>query len=185
MNTDDELIAEKLTERRIWRGLVRSAVIWTPPFVVCAGLLLFFFFDMIVGEERGTWFLVVVLLILSALFGAQSLQAILDLISRPATAEGEVTRRWARNDSLVIRTHYMRLGKTILRGEKDVLADIATGDRVVARYHPHTGVLISVKKLAAAPKPTTESQEPAPEISLQPREPKRRGKGGTVERPKF
>jgi hypothetical protein len=62
-----------------------------------------------------------------------------------------VTRRWARSDSFVIKTHYIRLEQKILRGDQLILDGIREGDWVEATYYPHSAVLVSVEKRDAPP----------------------------------
>ena len=136
-------------ERDVRNGILRSAIIWTPFFIASLGGFLFFLADELTGGDRGSWFLVIILGIFSFLFGSQSIQALADLFGKPREMEGQVTRRWARNDSIVLRTHYVRIDSQILRGEKLILDPIKTGDRVEARYFPHSGVLIWLEKVEA------------------------------------
>jgi hypothetical protein len=150
---DDPEIQQKLRERRVRNGILRSAIIWTPFFVVALAALLFFGFDQLTGGDRGSWFLVVVLLIFTVLFGSQSIQSLVDLIGQPRTARGEITRRWARNDMILMKTHYVRVGKHILRGDIDILADVTTGDEVEVRFYAHSAVIVHVEKVDAPAQP--------------------------------
>lgn len=197
MSPEDELTRLPTPEeraRRVHRNLVRSAVIWTPPFLLCLGLLIFFAWDQSLGEERGSWFLVGVLVIATVLFGSQSIQALLDLAGEPRELVGEVTRRWARSDSLVVRTHYMRIGKQIMRGDREILDDVKVGDHVAVRFYGHSGVVITVEKREApvpAPagppadggkgEPKAAAKAPAPA----PTQPQRVRNRRSVEPPKF
>lgn len=138
--------------RSVRNGILRSAVIWTPPFVACLGLLLFFLYDQVTDGGRGTIFLLVVLAIGSLLFGSQSIQALRDLFGTTRSVEGVVTRRWSKMDSLVMKTHYVRIGKTILRGDYDLLGDIQAGDTIEVRYYPHSAVAFAVKMLNQVPR---------------------------------
>lgn len=156
---DDPDIAEQIRIRSVRMGILRSAIIWTPFFLLSLGAFLFFFFDQVTGGDRGSWFLLVVLAIFSLLFGTQSIQSLVDLFGEPRTMEGEVTRRWARNDSFVLRTHYVRIEKTILRGDRALLDPIKVGDRVTATFYPHSAVLISIAKL---PEPEAGDSETRP-----------------------
>jgi len=192
--TSSEATAISTREERIKRvraGLRKSAIIWTPPFLACAGLFLFFLGDRIIGGDRGTWFLMAVLVIGAVLFGSQSIQSILDLAGKPRHLAGEVTRRWARADSLVVRTHYMRVGKNILRGDKEILDAIKAGDLVAVDYFPHSGVVISVEKqekpvAAATPPPARggPASEAKPAAAAPAEAPKVRNRR-SVEPPKF
>lgn len=144
----DPEIAAKLVEHRVRNGMIRSAVIWTPLFLVTAGGCLFSIADQVFALDKGsTWFLVVVLAVLSVLFGFQAFQALLDLRAEPAEEAGIVSRRWSRSDSLVMRSHYIRIGDHILRGDLFVLDGVKEGDEVRVRYFPHSAVLVAVEKL--------------------------------------
>lgn len=144
----DPILAEQARQRTIRKRILRSGLFWTPLFLICGGALIFFFIDRLLGlDNGGTWFLVVVLSLFTALTGSQSIQAIADLAGSPQTSVGEVRRRWSKLDSFVMRTHYIRLESTILRGDTALLDGIRTGDKVTARYYKHSGVLISISKL--------------------------------------
>jgi hypothetical protein len=118
-----------------------------PPFLISAAALVFFTVDrFVLHEYGGTIFLLIVLAVLTGLFGFQAIQALLDYIGDPVSETGQVTRRWARSDSFVLKTHYIRVGKHILRGDQLILDGIREGDWVEATYYPHSAVLISVEK---------------------------------------
>ena len=148
---DDPLLADEVRARAVRHGIIRSAVIWTP--LVLGGLVLalFFLFDVATGgDSGGTWFLVVVLAIITGLFGFQSIQALMDLRSEPVSAVATVGRRWSRSDSLVMKSHYIRLTTgQILRGDVVTLAGVKEGDRVRLSYYPHTAVISRLDKVAA------------------------------------
>ncbi len=153
---DDPLLADELRARRVRNGIVRSAVLWTPFFLALLAATLFFLFDRVTGGGHGgTWFLVVVLAIITGLFGFQSIQALQDLRTKPIDAVATVGRRWSRSDSLVMKSHYIRLTSgQILRGDVVTLAGVKEGDRVRLTYYPHTAVIARLDRLPA--------EEPAP-----------------------
>lgn len=145
---DDPILSDEISLQRVRAGLWRGAIIWTPPFLLSAAGFIFFVWDLVTGGGRGGPVIVVVVGILAFLFGHEAIQAILDLRGQPAEIEDIVTQRWHRNDSIVIRTHYVRIGpKLILRGSSDILADIKEGQRVVVRYYPHSAVVIAIKPI--------------------------------------
>ena len=148
---DDPEIQAQLRARSVRNGILRSAILWTPFFVAALGAFLFFLFDQIIDGGRGTVFLVIVLAALSTLFGFQSIQAIADLFGEPKLLSGVVLRRWSKMDSLVMRTHYLRIEKTILRGDADLLGGVNAGDRVEVRFYRHSAVVIGLKTLEKAP----------------------------------
>ena len=146
---DDPEVQRKLQERAAHNRLIRSAITWSPFFLLSAGALVFFTFDraFLDGDHGGTWFLVVILAILTILFGFQGAQSVLDLFrGQPTSATDFVGRRWARSDSFVMRSHYIRLDKMILRGDGLILDGIREGDYVEARYYPHSAMLVWVEK---------------------------------------
>ncbi|MGE5594550.1 MAG: hypothetical protein ACM3S1_00795 [Hyphomicrobiales bacterium] len=151
---DDPEIQKRLRENAVRNGILRTAIIWTPLFLVALCALLFFAFDMITGGGRATWFLLVVLGLFTLLFGFQSIQALLDLRSEPRSLEDIIVRRWSRSDSLVMRSHYIRLGNgQILRGDLDLLGDVREDDVVRVRYYPHSAVLVSCERVRTEEEP--------------------------------
>jgi hypothetical protein len=144
---DDPELQARMHREKVRGRLLRSTLIWGPPFLLCLGALLFFALDRFVLHEYGsTIFLLVVLTIFSGLFGFQAVQSFLDYIGEPVSETGRVSRRWARSDSFVIKTHYIRLGKHILRGDQLLLDGIREGDYVEATFYPHSAVLVAVEK---------------------------------------
>lgn len=157
---NDPEIQQKMRERQVRNGILRTAVLWTPFFVAAGGGLIYFAIDKFTGGTQATWFLLVVLVILSVLFGSQAIQAIQDLVGQPHTMTGEVTRRWARSDMLVMKTHYVRIDGKIFRGDVDILIDIKVGDRVEIRYYPHSAIIVAAEriKVAAQPGPAAQAE---------------------------
>lgn len=154
--TDDPEIADRLHEHRVRGGVIRSAIIWTPIFLVTFFGFAFYLVDRLFGlGHGGTWFLVVVLGVLASLFGFQAAQSLLDLRAEPRETTGMITRRWSRSDSLVLKSHYVRVDDKILRGDVFLLAEVKEGDRVRVRFYPHSAVLLRVEKL----KPELAGQE--------------------------
>jgi hypothetical protein len=145
---EDPQIMAEIQQRGVRGRLIRSAVLWTPLFLAAAVGLLYFFVDtaFLDGAHGGTWVLVVVLAVLATLFGFQSVQSLMDLRAKPVEQAGWVTRRWSRSDSIVMRSHYIRIGKRILRGDTDLLANIKQDDWVEVKFYPHSAVIVWVEK---------------------------------------
>lgn len=147
---DDPEIQAEIRRRGTRGGLIRSAIIWMPLFVVCAGATLFYFVDVLTGASYGgTWVLVIILAILATLFGFQGIQAVMDLAGSPSEESGYIERRWSRRDSLVMHTQYLRLGRRILRGDGDMLEPIKEGDYVEASFYRHSAVIVWIEKKKA------------------------------------
>jgi len=169
MNWQDDPEIQKEMQKRAVRGrLLRSTLLWGPPFLLSLGALIFFGYDRILGgSERGsTWFLVVVLSIFTLLFGFQAIQSFLDFIGEPVTKTGLVTRRWARSDSFVIKSHYIRLEKLILRGDQLILDGIREGDYVEATFYPKSAVLIAVEKRERPAEAAAQPDDPESRLRL-------------------
>lgn len=159
---DDPEIQAEMRRNRVRNQILRSAIIWTPFFVAAAFGLVFFTIDraFLGGDHGGTWVLVIVLAVLTILFGTQSIQSLQDLFDKPTTERGVVTRRWSKSDSFVVKSHYMRLGTKIFRGDAYLLADIKTDDEVEATYYPHSALLIWVEKVKPPLPPEGEVAKP-------------------------
>ncbi len=149
---DDPELRDRERERAVRVGIVRSAILWAPFFLVSFGAFAFFLGDRLLGGDRATIFLLVVLGVLTLLFGSQAIQAALDLFAPPKSLTGVVTRRWAKRDSLIMKTHYLRIGRTILRADVDLVAGVAEGDEVAVRFYRHSGVLIHCTRLKGSAK---------------------------------
>jgi hypothetical protein len=159
---DKELFAAQM-RRHARTRLFRSAIIWTPLFVVSGSALVFFTVDraFLGGDRGGTWFLVVVLSILTVLFGFQSIQALLDVFGHTRELTGQVIRRWSRTDSLVVRSHYIRMDtKQIFQVDRTLHGDVAEGDWLRLEYYPHTAILITVDKVPPPENPNDPATAP-------------------------
>jgi hypothetical protein len=157
---DDPEIQQQMRLRSVRGRLLRSAIIWGPLFLATLAGTLFYAADILFMDREygGTWVLVTILGILAVLFGFQAIQSLLDFFDKPRVERGYVTRRWARSDSLVVRSHYMRLQNKILRGDAYLLAEIKEGDYVEATFFPHSAVLVWAEK---QPEPETEQEQRA------------------------
>lgn len=139
-----------LEESRVRRGLWTNTIIWMPLFIVFLGLFLFFLGDLIFDFGKGgTVFLLVIIGGLGGLFGFQGLQSVFDLIGKPRELEGFISRRWARSDSFVLKSHYIRMDKNIIRIERAFHGDLQEGDYVRIRYYPHSSVLVHADRIPA------------------------------------
>ncbi len=153
---DDELRIE-MKKQSVRSRIMRSAILWTPLFLVSLGGTLFYLFDTATGGDRGgTWVLVVILAVLATLFGFQSVQSLMDLRAAPQSTSGFVTRRWSRSDSFVMKSHYVRIEKRILRGDLDLLDGIVEDDHVQVSFYPHSAVIVWLEK---TPPPETNGEE--------------------------
>ena len=135
----------------------RQAVIYTPLFVATAIALLLI--------AVGVWdlgpVLLIITLLVTFLFGYQSIQALRDLRAVPRTTRGPITRIWSKMDLVVTRSHYIRIEGNIfrvpfqdyydLREEAKRLKAEGLEDEyrieVEVTHYPHTATVESVKRL--------------------------------------
>lgn len=140
-------LEEEIRAQGLRRGLVRSAIIWTPIAVVLIGALIFFAFDEATGGDRGSWFFVGVLTLFSGLTGTMAYSALRDLMGAPAEIEGYVRRSWSRTDSFVVRNHYIKVGKQIIRTGPVLYGLVKEGDYVRVDYFKHSSLAIRIEKI--------------------------------------
>lgn len=146
MSSDDPLLRTLRREARARATVVRQAVVWTPLFLFAAAAFVVFLVDEARGGDRGSWFLVGLLGVFTLLFGYMSVQALRDLAGAPVEGEGLVTRRWARTDAFVFRTHYVRVEPgLILRIDPDE-HEVSEGEYVRVRFYRHTAVAIDFER---------------------------------------
>ena len=123
-------------------SLRRTAMLWTPLFLVAAGGALWY-----LAAGDGGWVLPVILLALAALCGFQSFQALRDLRGEPRLLSGWITRRWSRGDLFVARSHYLRIDRRqIVRVDKVQHELVKQGDYVELEYFPASMLAVSVEK---------------------------------------
>ena len=137
--------------------VLRTAILYTPLFVASLiGLVL-----MLVGVWDFAIVLLIILLILSFLFGYQSIQALRDLKAEPRTTRGPVSRIWSKMDLFVTRSYYIRVGRNIFRVPFPVYFDLREEAKrmknagiedeyaieVQVVHYPHTGSVESVERL--------------------------------------
>lgn len=128
-------------------SLIRTALVWSPFFVAALGTWLYFTAGELFGFGQG-WFLVVVLSIVTFLLGFQSVGALRDLLRGTTEVTGQVTRRWARRDSLVIKSHYVRINRgKIIRLDGVFHTDVAQGDHVRIVFYPSSMMAVTVEKI--------------------------------------
>ncbi len=145
---NDPDVMRAMAAARVRRGLWMNTLLWMPLFVLFFGLFIFFLADRIFDYGKGsTGFLIFVVGVMAALFGFQGFQSLFDLLSSPREREGFVTRRWARSDSFVLKSHYIRMDKQILRIERAFHDDIKEGDYVKITYYHHSAVVIHADRL--------------------------------------
>src|SRR5205823_2646758 len=118
--------------------LVRDAIIYTPPFLVTAGLALL----MVAGAVDFAIVAFVLLAGMAFLFGYQSIQSLRDLRLAPAETSGPVARRWTKRDAFIAKSHYLAVNKAIYRIPVENYLEVQVGDTVTILAFPHTGTVV-------------------------------------------
>ena len=141
MNSDRDV-----RRRRVRNGLWRTALFWTPLFLVTAGGGLYCFILEAATDDGFGWALPSVLVVFGALFGYQGIQAIRDLRGGTAVIEGFITRRWRRFD-LGSRSYYLRIDNDkIVRADRMLYEPVEQGNYVAVEYYPGSMVALMVEK---------------------------------------
>jgi hypothetical protein len=137
-------------------SVIRTAVFYTPLFVASAiGAL-----AILSGIWNGGIVLLIILLILSFLFGYQSIQSLRDMRKEMTTTRGPILRIWSKRDVFVSKSYYITVNRNIykipltsyfdLREEAKRMRDAELDDyriEVEIVHYPHTGTVESVERL--------------------------------------
>lgn len=171
MATDAPLAVDPARARTVRRSLIRNLLLWGPVCLAAVGLLIFFTYDRITGPEHGgTWFLSGVLAFFSLVFFVPASGALRDLLAGPAQISGRVARKWSKRDSFVIKSWYIRVGRSIFRGDEEMLAPIIAGDYVTVRLYRHSGVILTIR-VDEPPAPDEPEERGEPKREPEPQEP--------------
>jgi hypothetical protein len=128
-----------------WASVLRSALLFTPFFIVASAVFAFMLNDARTDDvTAGT----VIGLLLSggvaALLGYQSVQAIRDLFAPLVETEGRVERRWSRNEYFIMRNDYVVVRGSVFRIEPERALQIEPGDTVRVVHYPHTDTVETI-----------------------------------------
>ena len=124
--------------------IVRDALIYTPLFVLSAGLLALMLANVVDRAIIG----MILLAGMAFLFGYQSVQSLRDLSAAPRTVTGVITRRWTKRDAFVAKSHYITVERAIYRIPVESYLDLLERDTVTIVAYPHTGTVVSVERAA-------------------------------------
>ena len=142
------------------RGVVRSAIIHTPLFIIALGVFLTVVVDLVSGD--GSVILLIVFAVVVIVTGYQSISALLDLKAPLVETTGPIKRKWSRSDFFFWRSYYLHVEKqifTISRVPHDLLQP---DDVVVVKHLPHSGRVEAISRVRPV---RTETEAPAPSAS--------------------
>ena len=128
--------------RRARRRLIRSALIWTPSFIIFAGMSSYFLVRAL-NNDSETWVAFVVTGLMGLLVSFTSISALRDLFARPIETEARIQRKWTGSDLLVFPVHHVLVGKRVFRIPKLTYLEMPeTGAVLRCLHYPYTNTLV-------------------------------------------
>jgi hypothetical protein len=128
-------------------SLIRTALLYTPLFVLLLAALGFVIRELALEPGGGSVAAVVIVSLLALLTGYQSVQALRDLLAQPIQTEGVINRKWRRNDLFVMRSHYLLVNRHVFRVEPTDFMELEVDDTVSIVHYPHTDTVESLALL--------------------------------------
>lgn len=162
-------MAEQTVGASARAGLIRTAVIYTPLFLLTLVATLM----MLIGGWYGGPVLLVLAIVAVFLFGYQSVQSLRDLREQSTrSTRGPVTRIWSKRDMFVTRSYYINVERAIFRipvesywdlreEAKRMRADGSDADywiEALVEHYPHTGNVVGLERLGVVPHPAAQNR---------------------------
>lgn len=143
------------------RSVMRSAIIFTPIFLVLLVTLVAMIADRAGGGSGGSVLLIIIVGLLTVLFGFQSITALRDLRTAPRETQGVVHRKWSRSEVIFWRSYYIGVGRDIFRISALAYHMIETGNEVLIVHLTHTSAVesVSIIREERPALPATSSEE--------------------------
>lgn len=139
------------TRPSAWAAVLRSALLFTPFFVVVLVALVVLVLDTAgAGATTGRVIALVLVGFVALLLAYQVVQSVRDLFSRLTETTGPVERCWSRNEFMLFRNSYVFVGKNVYRLTPEQFLDIELGDTVRIVHYPHTSAVESIEVVEKA-----------------------------------
>ncbi len=135
--------------RKARRSVTRTALFYTPLFLIALGSFLYLFRRQMSDGSAG-WVAVVIVGLAAVLFGVQAMLALRDLGSGLKETRGRVVRKWTRSEMLVLRGHFLRVEGDIFRVSPVIYQEILENDDVIVLHLPHTNTVESVSRASSS-----------------------------------
>ena len=151
-------------ERRARRALLRSALIWTPPFVLFTALTAFNLIRALEGNTE-VWIVAVLTGLIALLVAFSSLQALRDLSAIPMGTRGAIDRKWSKSDLFFLFPgHYVLVHQRIFRVPKATYRAMPDVDGWIDLLHyPYTNTVVGWRALTPSEIPLPPpAEEPPP-----------------------
>ena len=139
------------SERRARRGLIRSATLTTPLFVLFAALTTFYLVRAAEGNN-GDWIVTVLMALIALLLATSAVESLRDLFVDPVEASGAIKKKWRKSDFLLLRQYYVQVGDEVFRVRKDQFQALPGAGQLTSVCHfPHTRTMVDWWPLVAPP----------------------------------
>ncbi len=151
-------------ERRARRALLRSALIWTPPFVLLTALTAFNLIRALEGNTE-VWIVAVLTGLIALLLAFSSLQALRDLFAIPIGTRGAIDRKWSKSDLFFLFPgHYVLVHQRIFRVPKATYRAMPDVDGWIDLLHyPYSNTVVDWRALTPSEIPLPPpAEEPPP-----------------------
>jgi hypothetical protein len=124
-------------------SVIRDAVIYTPLFI--AGMILTAL-SLARVLDAGP-ILTLIEIVLTVLFGYQSIQALRDINAELIRTEGRIGRHWNKLDFFITHSYYISVSGKIFRIPAEDWHLLEEDDRVAVTHYPHSGAVAGIEHL--------------------------------------
>lgn len=139
------------SERRARRGLIRTATVTTPLFILFAALTTLYLVRAAEGNN-GDWIVTALMALIALLLATSAMESLRDLFVDPVETSGAVKKKWRKSDFLLLRQYYVQVGDEIFRVRKDQFQALPGTDQLIGVCHfPHTRTMVDWWPLAVPP----------------------------------
>ena len=148
------------SDRRARRGLIRSAIVTTPLFILFVGLTTFYLIRAAEGNN-GDWIVTALTALIALLLATTAVESLRDLFVDPIETNGSIKKKWRKSDFLLLRQYYVQVDDEVFRVRKDQFQALPSADQMVSVSHfPHTHTVVDWWPLIPSPFPALPAPVP-------------------------
>lgn len=137
------------SERRARRGLIRNAIVTTPPFILFVALTTFYLIRAAEGSN-GDWIVTALAALITLLLATTAVESLRDIFADPVEMSGLIKKSWRKSDFFLLRRYYVQIDDEIFRVRKDQFQALPHADQLIGVYHfPHTHTVVDWWPLVA------------------------------------
>lgn len=144
------------------RGVRRSAILFTPMFLLALAALVASVTAVATGDGGNLIIVLIIAALLTLLLGFQAVGALLDLGADLRETQGPIRRKWKRSDFFFWKSYYLRVEGGIFRIDPVAFELLQENDHVLVRHLPRTG---SVEALARIHEARADGEDAADTVS--------------------